>query len=122
MLIQSILYNRYEDYKKHNVEFCISYNLVIKKNGQGNLSRFDTSIFRKIRDMVFVLSNRDNLVYCWICYRSHYSKMTDEDIQEYHNIGKAIKHNNKYTYVTGTQITDQETGTRVYDVSRTHAS
>ena len=43
--------------------------------------------------------------------------MTDEDIQEYHNIGKAIKHNNKYTYVTGTQITDPETGTRVYDVN-----
>ena len=43
--------------------------------------------------------------------------MTDEDIQEYHNIGKAIKHNNKYTYITGTQITDQETGTRVYDIN-----
>ena len=43
--------------------------------------------------------------------------MTDEDIQEYHNIGKAIKHNNKYTYVTGTQITDPESGTRVYDIN-----
>ena len=41
--------------------------------------------------------------------------MTDEDIQEYHNIGKAIKHNDKYTYITGTQITDQETGTRDQD-------
>ena len=43
--------------------------------------------------------------------------MSDKDIQEYHNIGKAIKHNNKYTYVTGTQITDPETGTRVYDIN-----
>ena len=50
----SIETSRYEDYKKHNVEFCISYNLVIKKNGQGNLSRFDTSIFRKIRDFTFI--------------------------------------------------------------------
>ena len=43
--------------------------------------------------------------------------MSDKDIQEYHNIGKAIKHNDKYTYVTGTQITDPETGTRVYDIN-----
>ena len=43
--------------------------------------------------------------------------MTDEDIQEYHNIGKAIKHNEKYKYINGKQITDHETGTRVYEIN-----
>ena len=41
--------------------------------------------------------------------------MEDKDIQEYHNIGKKIKFNNKYQYVTGTQIEDH--GTRLYDVN-----
>ena len=41
--------------------------------------------------------------------------MEDKDIQEYHNIGKEIKFNNKYQYVTGTQIEDH--GTRLYDVN-----
>ena len=36
--------------------------------------------------------------------------MSDEDIKEYHNIGKAIKHNDKYNYITGRQITDHEQG------------
>ena len=43
--------------------------------------------------------------------------MSDEDIKEYHNIGKAIKHNDKYNYITGRQITDHESGTRVYEVN-----
>ena len=43
--------------------------------------------------------------------------MDDNDIQEYHNIGKAIKHNAKYNYVSGKQITDHETGTRVYEIN-----
>ena len=43
--------------------------------------------------------------------------MSDKDIQEYHNIGKAIKHSDRYTYVTGTQITDQESGNRVYEIN-----
>ena len=43
--------------------------------------------------------------------------MDEKDIQEYHNIGKAIKHSGKYTYVSATQITDQESGNRVYDVN-----
>jgi hypothetical protein len=42
--------------------------------------------------------------------------MSDEDIKEYHNIGKAIKHNDKYNYITGRQITDHESGTRVYEI------
>ena len=43
--------------------------------------------------------------------------MNDKDIEEFHNIGKAIKHNSKYDYVTGKQITDPDTGTRVYEVN-----
>ena len=43
--------------------------------------------------------------------------MSDEDIKEYHNIGKAIKHNDKYNYISGRQITDHESGTRVYEVN-----
>ena len=41
--------------------------------------------------------------------------MSDEDIKEYHNIGRAIKHNGKYTYVDASRIEDH--GTRLYDVN-----
>ena len=41
--------------------------------------------------------------------------MNEKDIQEYHNIGKKIKHNSKYTYVDGTRSDDH--GTRTYDVA-----
>jgi len=41
--------------------------------------------------------------------------MDDKDIQEYHNIGKPIKLNNKYQYVKGRQI--DEHGSRTYDVN-----
>ena len=41
--------------------------------------------------------------------------MSNEDIKEYHNIGKAIKHNDKYTYVDASRIEDH--GTRLYDVN-----
>ena len=41
--------------------------------------------------------------------------MSDEDIKEYHNIGKKIKHSEKYTYVSASRIEDQ--GTRLYDVN-----
>ena len=41
--------------------------------------------------------------------------MSDEDIKEYHNIGRAIKHSDKYTYVDASRIEDQ--GTRLYDVN-----
>ena len=43
--------------------------------------------------------------------------MSDEDIKEYHNIGKEkkIKKSNKYIYLQGKQITDEESGNRVYD-------
>ena len=41
--------------------------------------------------------------------------MSDKDLEEYHNIGRKIKKNSKYSYVNGKQITDQ--GSRVYDVA-----
>ena len=41
--------------------------------------------------------------------------MSDKDIEEYHNIGKAIKHSEKYTYVDATRHEDH--GTRLYDVN-----
>ena len=41
--------------------------------------------------------------------------MSDEDIREYHNIGKAIKKSEKYKYINGIQSTDH--GSRIYDVA-----
>ena len=41
--------------------------------------------------------------------------MNDKDIEEYHNIGKAIKKSEKYSYVNGTQSMDH--GSRIYDVA-----
>jgi len=43
--------------------------------------------------------------------------MNDKDIEDYHNIGKAIKYNSKYNYHDGKQITDEETGKRVYEIN-----
>jgi hypothetical protein len=43
--------------------------------------------------------------------------MSDEDIAEYHNIGKAIKHSAKYTYVDASRI--EAHGSRLYDVNGT---
>ena len=43
--------------------------------------------------------------------------MSDKDIEEYHNIGKPIPRSEKYIYINGKQITDHETGTRVYEVN-----
>ena len=44
--------------------------------------------------------------------------MSDEDIAEYHNIGKesGLKKSNKYNYIRGKQLTDPGSGTRVYDI------
>jgi hypothetical protein len=41
--------------------------------------------------------------------------MNDKDIEEYHNIGKSIKHSEKYSYQLGTQSMDH--GSRIYDVA-----
>ena len=44
--------------------------------------------------------------------------MDEKDIEEFHNIGKEIKgmkKANKYYYLLGKQITDEESGNRVYD-------
>jgi genome maintenance exonuclease 1 len=43
--------------------------------------------------------------------------MNEKDLEEYHNIGKAIKHSKKYNYINGKQITDHGTGTRVYEIN-----
>ena len=45
--------------------------------------------------------------------------MSDEDIKGFHNIGKEknMKKSNKYNYIEGKQITDEESGTRVYEVN-----
>jgi hypothetical protein len=45
--------------------------------------------------------------------------MSDEDIKEYHAIGKksGLKKSNKYNYMQGKQITDQDTGKRVYEIN-----
>jgi hypothetical protein len=46
--------------------------------------------------------------------------MSDEDIKEYHNIGKkpGLKKSNKYNYIQGKQITDHGTGKRVYEIDK----
>jgi len=41
--------------------------------------------------------------------------MSEEDLLEYENIGRKIKRNDKYTYVSASRIEDQ--GTRLYDVN-----
>jgi len=43
--------------------------------------------------------------------------MEDKDIEEYHNIGRAIKHSGKYTYADATR--HEEHGSRLYDVNGT---
>ena len=43
--------------------------------------------------------------------------MGDKDIEEFHNIGKAIKKSSKYNYLDATRI--EEHGTRLYDVNGT---
>ena len=58
------------------------------------------------------------MVCCWI-YNRDINMMSDKDIEEYHNIGKepkGMKKSNKYKYLQGKQVTDHESGTRVYEV------
>jgi len=45
--------------------------------------------------------------------------MSDEDIKEYHNIGKEknMKKSNKFKYIRGKQITDSDSGKRIYDIN-----
>ena len=45
--------------------------------------------------------------------------MSDEDIKEFHNIGQkpGLKKSNKYNYMQGKQITDPDTGKRVYEIN-----
>ena len=44
--------------------------------------------------------------------------MDDKDIQEYHNIGRTIPFKQKFQYISGKQITDEQTGKRVYEVDK----
>ena len=43
--------------------------------------------------------------------------MDDKDLKEFHNIGMPIPKSEKYNYINGKQITDHETGKRVYEVN-----
>ena len=42
--------------------------------------------------------------------------MDDKDLKEFHNIGMPIPKSEKYNYINGKQITDHDTGTRVYEI------
>ena len=43
--------------------------------------------------------------------------MSEKDLEEYHNIGLPIKKSEKFNYINGKQITDPETGKRVYEIN-----
>ena len=43
--------------------------------------------------------------------------MNDQDCEDYNNIGRKIPFKEKFQYVTGKQITDIDTGKRVYEIS-----
>ena len=45
---------RINDYKKYGVDYYVSYYVVIKKNGNSTIKRYETSLFRKIRDFTFI--------------------------------------------------------------------
>ena len=44
--------------------------------------------------------------------------MSDEDIKEFHDLDKlkGMKKSNKFNYIQGKQITDEKSGTRIYDI------
>ena len=44
--------------------------------------------------------------------------MDNKDIQEYHNLGRKIPFKEKFQYISGKQITDEQTGKRVYEVDK----
>ena len=43
--------------------------------------------------------------------------MDDKDCEEYNNIGRKIPLKERFQYVSGKQITDGDTGKRVYEIS-----
>ena len=45
---------RIQDWKKNNIDYCVGYFAVMKKNGEGHLKRHEVSLFRKIRDFTFI--------------------------------------------------------------------
>tara|TARA_B100001029_G_C15027605_1_gene434705 strand:+ start:70 stop:1185 length:1116 start_codon:yes stop_codon:yes gene_type:complete len=50
----SIETDRLLDYRKHRIDYYVSYNVIIKKNGSGLLKRYETSFYRKFRDFTFI--------------------------------------------------------------------
>ena len=50
----SIETDRFYDYKKYKIDYYVSYNVIIKKNGSGLLKRYETSFYRKLRDFTFI--------------------------------------------------------------------
>jgi precorrin-6B methylase 2 len=50
----SIETDRLKDYKKYDINYYVSYNVIIKKNGTGLLKRYETSIYRRTRDFTFI--------------------------------------------------------------------
>ena len=47
-------FDRLHDYKKNKVDHYVSYNVIIKKKGDGLLKRYETSFYRKFRDFTFI--------------------------------------------------------------------
>ena len=50
----SIEIDRLRDYRKHNINHYVSYNVIIKKDGKGLLKRYEASIYRRLRDFTFI--------------------------------------------------------------------
>lgn len=50
----SIERDRLEEYKKYNVNYYVSYSVVIKKDGLGILTKYEATMFRKFRDFLFI--------------------------------------------------------------------
>ena len=54
----SISTNRKKEYKDHGIHHEVSYYAIIQKNGGGILNRHETSLFRWIRDFLYIFAYR----------------------------------------------------------------
>ncbi len=45
---------RLNEYEKYGVDYYVSYILVIESNGGGFIKRYESSLFRKVRDFTFI--------------------------------------------------------------------
>ena len=50
--------SRSKEYQKYGVDYCVLYNVIIKKNGKGTIKRYEASLLRKIRDFTFINAYR----------------------------------------------------------------